>query len=107
LGDWFPLQTYFLTSKASPNDSKIVIVVIIIVIGEAKLVLHDDGIIAQTIYLDRALIAVGLPRGLRVCSSGWNTGIWFFSSRSKLFRKKPSQANDRRCGAHAVVFNLI
>jgi hypothetical protein len=48
LGDWFPLKTYFLTSKASPNDSQIVIVVIIIVIGEAKLMLHSDGIIAQT-----------------------------------------------------------
>jgi len=40
LGDWFPLRTYFLTSKASPNDSKIVIVVIIIVIGEVHLVVH-------------------------------------------------------------------
>jgi hypothetical protein len=48
LGDWFPLRTYFLTSKASPNDSKIVIIVIIIVIGEANLVLHMGGIIAQT-----------------------------------------------------------
>jgi len=47
LGDWFPLRTYFSASKASPNDSEIVIVVII-VIGEAKLVLHIGGIIAQT-----------------------------------------------------------
>jgi hypothetical protein len=53
LGDWFPLRTYFLTSKASPNDSGIVIVVIIIVIDEAQLVLHMGGIIAQTVYLDR------------------------------------------------------
>jgi hypothetical protein len=53
LGDWFPLRTYFLTSKASPNDSGIVIVVIIIVIGEAKLVLHIGGIIAQTAFLGR------------------------------------------------------
>jgi hypothetical protein len=52
LGDWFPLRTYFLTSKASPNDSEIVIIVII-VIGEAKFVLHIGGIIAQTIYLNR------------------------------------------------------
>jgi hypothetical protein len=52
LGDWFPRRTYFLTSKASPNDSGIVIIVII-VIGEAKLVLHIGGIIAQTIYLNR------------------------------------------------------
>jgi hypothetical protein len=34
LGDWCPLRTYFSTSKASPNDPEIVIVVII-VIGEA------------------------------------------------------------------------
>jgi hypothetical protein len=34
LGDWFPLRTYFLFSHASPNDSEIVIVVIIVV-GEA------------------------------------------------------------------------
>ena len=53
LGDWFRFKTYFLTSKASPNDTGIiVIVVIIIVIGEAELVLHSDGIIAQTVYLD-------------------------------------------------------
>jgi hypothetical protein len=51
LGDWFLLRTYFLTSKASPNDSEIVIVVIIIVIGEVELVSHIDGIIAQTLYL--------------------------------------------------------
>jgi hypothetical protein len=48
LGDWFPLRTYFLTSKASPNDTGIIIVVIIIVIGKAELILHGDGIIAQT-----------------------------------------------------------
>jgi len=48
LGDWFPLQTCFLASKASPNDSRIVIiVVIIIVIGEAKPDFHMDGIIAR------------------------------------------------------------
>ncbi|HEY9527625.1 MAG TPA: hypothetical protein VIR02_11105, partial [Anaerolineales bacterium] len=57
LGDWFPLRTYFSTSKASPNDSEIVIVVII-VIGEAQLVLHMGGIIAQTAYLDRSHTAV-------------------------------------------------
>jgi hypothetical protein len=53
LGDWFPRRTYFLTSKASPNDAGIVIIVIIIVIGEAKFVLHIGGIIAQTINLNR------------------------------------------------------
>jgi hypothetical protein len=50
LGDWFPLRTYFLTSKASPNDSKTVIIVIIIVIGEAQMVLHIGGIIAQSLF---------------------------------------------------------
>jgi hypothetical protein len=55
LGDWFPLRTYFLTSKASPNDSEIVIVVII-GIGEAQLVLHNGGIIAQTACLDRVFL---------------------------------------------------
>jgi hypothetical protein len=51
LGDWFPLRIYDLTSKASPNDSEIVIIVIIIAIGEAHWVSHMGGIIAQTIYL--------------------------------------------------------
>jgi hypothetical protein len=45
LGDWFPFRTYFLTSKASPNDPGIVIVVII-VIGAARCVIHIGGIIA-------------------------------------------------------------
>jgi len=45
LGDWFPIRNYFLTSKASPNNVEIIVIVVII-IGEAKLVLHDDGIIA-------------------------------------------------------------
>jgi len=51
LGDWFRFKTYFLTSKASPNDTGIIVIVVIIVIGEAELVLHSDGIIAQTVYL--------------------------------------------------------
>jgi hypothetical protein len=58
LGDWFPLRTYVLTSKASPNDWKIVIVVSIIVIGEAQMVLHNVGIIAQTACLDRVRYAI-------------------------------------------------
>ncbi|HJQ14525.1 MAG TPA: hypothetical protein VJ830_07240, partial [Anaerolineales bacterium] len=53
-----------LTSQASPNDSEIVIVVIIIVIGEAHLVLHNGGIIAQTACLDR-VFAVSF---LELCS---------------------------------------
>ena len=40
---WFDLS-YLSTSKASPNDSGIVIV-IIVVIGEADFVLHDVCII--------------------------------------------------------------
>src|SRR6185503_5399914 len=40
LGDWFLLRTYVLTRKASPNDREIVIVIIIIVVGEAQLVWH-------------------------------------------------------------------
>lgn len=51
LGDRFSLRTYVLASKASPNDSGIVIIVIIIVIGEARLVFHMGGIIAQRFYL--------------------------------------------------------
>ena len=48
LGDPFPSRTYFLSSNASPNDMwMIVIIVIIIVIGEAKLVVHLGDIIAQ------------------------------------------------------------
>jgi hypothetical protein len=46
LGDLVALQAYVLFSKASPNDSGIVIIVIIIVIGEASFVLHMGGIIA-------------------------------------------------------------
>jgi hypothetical protein len=64
LGDWFPLRTYFLTSKASPNDSEIVIVVIIIVMGETIMVLHIGGIIAQTSYLGR--IFLGREAGTRL-----------------------------------------
>ena len=56
LGDWFPLRTYFLTSKASPNDMGVIVIVIIIVIGEAQMVLHSDGIIAQTSCLGRGFL---------------------------------------------------
>jgi hypothetical protein len=50
LGDWFPLRTYFLTSKASPNDT---VIIVIIIVSEAELVLHSDGIIAQRFHLER------------------------------------------------------
>jgi hypothetical protein len=53
LGDSFAFRISFSISKASPNDSEIVIIVVIIVIGEAKCVLHIGGIIAQTVYLNR------------------------------------------------------
>jgi hypothetical protein len=43
LGDWFPSNTYLLTSKASPNDSGIVIIVIVIIIGEVDLLEHRDA----------------------------------------------------------------
>ena len=51
LGDWFSFRSYFSTSKASPNDPGIIVIVVIIIVGEAKFVLHSDGIIAQTVYL--------------------------------------------------------
>jgi pheromone shutdown protein TraB len=51
LGDWFSFRSYFSTSKASPNDPRIIVIVVIIIVGEAKSVLHSDGIIAQTVYL--------------------------------------------------------
>jgi hypothetical protein len=56
LGDWFPLKTYFLCSQASPNDTGMIVIVIIIVIGEVELILHSDGIIAQTLYLSTGFL---------------------------------------------------
>ena len=64
LGDWFSFSTYFLTSKASPNDSEIVIIVI--VIGEAVFVLHGDGIIAQTSLLNKSFSEIGIRDGIVV-----------------------------------------
>jgi hypothetical protein len=61
LGDWFPSRTYLLTGKASPNDSEIVIVVVII-IGEAIFRLHGDGIIAQTVPPDIPILAMSSCR---------------------------------------------
>ena len=82
LGDWFPLRTYFLSSHASPNDSEIVIVVIIIVIGEANLVVHLGGIIAQTASLERVLLPylgiallIGAAAGLIIPAMGLASGI--------------------------------
>ncbi len=50
VGRLVSFQNSALTSQASPNDQGIVIVVIIIVIGEAKLIFHIGGIIAQTFH---------------------------------------------------------
>jgi hypothetical protein len=80
LGDWFPFGTYFLTSQASPNDPGIVVVVII-VIGEARLVLHIGGIIAQTLYLNRAC----LPGNNQSKALG-DSGAIFMQSRCKVPR---------------------
>jgi hypothetical protein len=52
-GDPFPFRTYSLFNKASPNAPRIVIVVLIIVIGEEKLALHGECIIAHS-YLSNA-----------------------------------------------------
>jgi hypothetical protein len=68
LGDWFPFRTYFLTGNASPNNARIVIV-IIIVIGEAESVLHVDGIIAQTYFPVQIVWASGVGSCDSVCFS--------------------------------------
>jgi hypothetical protein len=41
--------SYSSTSKASPNDTGIVIVIIIIIIGEVVVVEHRGAIIAQSL----------------------------------------------------------
>ncbi len=46
LGDWFPSRIYFLSSKASPNDMGVIVIVVIIIAGEAKSVFHIGGIIS-------------------------------------------------------------
>jgi len=48
LGDWFPLKTCLLTSKASPNDTWFIVIIVVVIIGEGKSVFHGVGIIAQT-----------------------------------------------------------
>ncbi len=52
LGDWFPSRTYFLTSKASPNDRGIIVIVVIIIVGEAKSVFHLGGIIRTKVVFE-------------------------------------------------------
>jgi len=39
--------SYLSTSKASPNDTGIVIIIVIIIVGEIRFWLHGGGIIAQ------------------------------------------------------------
>jgi hypothetical protein len=56
LGDWFPFRTYFLTSKASPNDRGIIVIIVIIIVDEVEQVLHGSGIIAQRYYLGRVFL---------------------------------------------------
>jgi len=51
LGDWFPSRTYFLSSKASPNDTGIIVIVVII-IGEAKSIFHMGGIISTKVVFE-------------------------------------------------------
>jgi hypothetical protein len=79
LGDWFLLRTYVLTRKASPNDWEIVIV-IIIVVGEAQLVWHIGGIIAQTVYLDIVfLVRTKVVKQMQCCRlmiPNTNGGYW-------------------------------
>ena len=53
---WF-FRTYSLTSQASPNDIAIVIIIVII-IGEAEVLFHNGGIIAQT-YLFFSVDSLG------------------------------------------------
>jgi hypothetical protein len=71
----FLFRSYFSSSKASPNDSEIVIV-IIIVIGEAVEVQHGDGIIAQRLHFGSAISSskIPLPAGGRRPEGRGNTG---------------------------------
>ena len=47
---WFRLR-YSSTSKASPNDTEIVIIIIIVIIGEVIVIEHRGGIIAQSVRI--------------------------------------------------------
>jgi len=53
LGDPFLCRICYLTSKASPNDTRIIVIVVVIIVDEAKSCFHICGIIAQT-YLSSA-----------------------------------------------------
>jgi hypothetical protein len=56
LGDWFPFRSNFSTSQASPNDQGIIVIVIIVIVDEAKSVFHIGGIIAQRVYFHRVTL---------------------------------------------------
>jgi hypothetical protein len=79
----FLFRSYFSTSKASPNDSEIVIV-IIIVIGEAVEALHGDGIIAQRVHFGSAISGLKItPRA----GEGSQTDVEILGSISKSLLK--------------------
>jgi hypothetical protein len=88
LGDWFLSRTYFLTSKASPNDLGIIIIVVI-VIGEAQFSLHGDGIIAQTYQCRKIYFEMSALKGCR----------WIFNhgATPTLVRLKPHGARAAAC----------
>jgi hypothetical protein len=44
-GDWFDWNDGS-TCKASPNGTRIVVVIVVIIIGEVEIVVHRGGIIA-------------------------------------------------------------
>jgi hypothetical protein len=61
LGDWFPSKTYLLTSKASPNDTWIVIIVIIVV-GEVIVVEHLGADYSTELRLAAGDFYIRLPK---------------------------------------------
>ncbi len=65
---------YFSTSNASPNDSKIVIIVVII-IGEAVQRLHGDGIIAQRLYFGGVVFIHGSKKVVHANTYQWGSGM--------------------------------
>ena len=44
-GDWFDLG-FLSTCKASPSDMRIVVIIVVIIVGEADVAVHGGGIIA-------------------------------------------------------------
>ena len=77
----FLFCSYFSTSKASPNDSEIVIVIIIIV-DEAEQGLHSDGIIAQRYYFGSIFFPrennhpIAIAKAMRRAMSMKKDGDW-------------------------------